>query len=54
MGYTRYPFSLTVVGKLKFSSIHPTWNRHALIIILAKEKLLKGCSCMIYINRYTL
>lgn len=52
--HTLSRYSLTVVGKLKFSSIHPTWNRHALIIILAKEKLLKGCSCMIYTNRYTL
>lgn len=52
--HTLSRYSLTVVGKLKFSSIHPTWNKHALIINLAKEKLLKGCSCMIYTNRYTL
>lgn len=47
-------YSLIVVGKLKFSLIYFIWNRYVFIIILVKEKFLKGCSCMIYINRYIL
>lgn len=51
--YTRNPYSLTVVGKLKFSSIHSKWNtcKRVLIIILIEEKLLKGCSCISYTKR---
>lgn len=53
--YTRNPYSLTVVGKLKFSSIHSKWNtcKRVLIIILVEEKLLKGCSCISYTEIYT-
>lgn len=54
MRYICYLFSLIVVGKLKFSLIYFIWNKYVFIIILVKEKFLKGCSCMIYINRYIL